>query len=171
MGFFGKKKKGPSREVWRNERGEIACTGEYCPDGCMETCPIHMHTLAMALLRIGQPEKAASLYRKALDIAPDFYDAWNNLGMIYGGMGSYRKAHDHYARAHTLKPQKPNPVFGLMRSSLDLGQYEECISWCDLYQTLSFDGQDRPIRDEANKRLGRAVPLTKETLIRTCSHY
>jgi hypothetical protein len=43
-----------------------------------------------------------------------------------------------------------------MLSSRDLGRYEECIQWCDLYSRLSHDGRDAPIRNEANAALGNA---------------
>ena len=70
-------------------------------------------------MSIGQGEKAIPLYLKALEIAPDFYDAWNNLGGIMVVKETTRKAYNHYLKAHELNPQKPNPVFGLMLTSRD----------------------------------------------------
>lgn len=39
------------------------------------------------LIQKNQDEKAISLYEKALAIAPNFYDAWNNLAGVYGSQG------------------------------------------------------------------------------------
>jgi Tfp pilus assembly protein PilF len=67
----------------------------------------------------GSRRSSNSSVKKALEIAPDFYDAWNNLGGIYGGQGKYQTAYEHYMKAHECNPQKPNPVFGLMLTSQD----------------------------------------------------
>ena len=160
--FFTKKSSG-KKSVWRNAQGVIACPGDSCPKDCDDTCPIYLNTQAAMLMSIGQNVKAIPLYKKALDIAPDFYDAWNNLGGIYGGQGEYQNAYNHYFKAHELNPQKPNPVFGLMLTSRDLGRFEECIKWCDLYKTLSRDGRDVPIRNVALTALGRAAENTNKT--------
>ena len=157
MGFFDFLKKGSSNKVvWRNAQGIITCPGDSCPKNCDDTCPIYLNTQAAMLMSIGQGAKAIPIYNKALEIAPDFYDAWNNLGGIYGGQGNYQKAYEHYKKAHEVNPQKPNPIYGLMLSSRDLGRYEECIQWCDLYSRLSHDGRDVPIKNEANAALGNA---------------
>jgi tetratricopeptide (TPR) repeat protein len=140
--------------VWRNAQGVITCPGDACPKGCDDSCPIYLNTQAVMLMQIGQGPKAIPIYEKALVIAPDFYDAWNNLGGIYGQMGNYSKAYECYKKARELNKVKPNPVFGLMLTSRDLGKYEACIYWCDIYKTLSRDGREIAIRDEANRKLG-----------------
>jgi tetratricopeptide (TPR) repeat protein len=104
-----------------------------------------------------------SSVKKALEIAPDFYDAWNNLGGIYGGQGKYQTAYEHYMKAHECNPQKPNPVFGLMLTSKDLGKFDECIEWCDVHHTLCKDGKEIPIKRVALKALGRAAESTNKT--------
>lgn len=158
-----KKKKDDGKVVWRNAQGIIACPGDSCPKNCDDTCPIYLNTQAAMLMSIGQGVKAIPLYKKALEIAPDFYDAWNNLGGIYGERGEYQTAYDHYIKAHEYKPQKPNPVYGLMLTSRDLGLHEECIKWCDLYKTLSRDGRDVPIRNAALAKLGKPAESANKT--------
>ena len=160
--LFGKKET-TKKLVWRNAQGVIACPGDSCPKDCDDSCPIYLNTQAAMLMSIGQGEKAIPLYLKALEIALDFYDAWNNLGGIYGGQGDYQKAYNHYLKAHELIPQEPNPVFGLMLTSRDLKPYEECIKWCDLYKTLSRDGRDIQIRNAANAALGNTAANADKT--------
>lgn len=111
----------------------------------------------------GSRRSSNSSVKKALEIAPDFYDAWNNLGGIYGGQGKYQTAYEHYMKAHECNPQKPNPVFGLMLTSKDLGKFDECIEWCDVYYTLCKDGKEIPIKRVALKALGRAAESTNKT--------
>ncbi len=160
MGIFNRNKK--KSVVWRDSTGRINCPGDSCPKDCDDTCPIYLNTQAMMIMQIGQGHKAIPIYEKALTIAPDFYDAWNNLGGIYGQMSEYQKAYDCYKKARELNMEKPNPVFGLMLTSRDLGKYEECIAWCDIYKTLSKDGRDIAIRNEANKKLGK-IASTQRT--------
>ena len=149
--------------VWRDSRGHITCPGDSCPKDCDNTCPIYLNTQAVMLMQIGQGAKAIPIYENALDIAPDFYDAWNNLGGIYGQMGNYLKAYQCYKKARELNSVKPNPVFGLMLTSRDLGKYEECLSWCELYKTLSNDGREKAIQDEVNLKLGKE-PQSNKTI-------
>lgn len=160
--LFSRKNKN-SKVVWRNTQGIIDCPGDSCPKDCDDTCPIYLNTQAAMLMAINQSIEAIRLYKKALEIAPDFYDAWNNLGGLYGGQGDYQAAYEHYLKARECSPQKPNPVFGLMLTSRDLGNFEECIKWCDIYKTLSSDGKDIPIRNKALAALGQTTENANKT--------
>ena len=141
---------------------DITCPGDSCPKDCDNSCPIYLNTQAAMLMAVGRLDKALSMYKEALRIAPDFYDAWNNLGSIYGQQGDYQVAYEHYSKAHELYPHKSSPVFGLMITSRDLKKYEECLNWCDLYKSLSNDGKDISVRNAALVALGRpAVNLNK----------
>lgn len=156
MELFRKSRKNTNTAVWRNAAGKIDCPGDGCMGECDDTCPIYLHTEAMMITQFGQCAKAIPFLEKALQIAPDFYDAWNNLGGIYGQLSEYQKAYDCYKKARELNTVKPNPVFGLMITSRDLGKYEECIYWCDVYKTLSDDGRDIAIRNVAARKLNQA---------------
>lgn len=88
MGFFElSQKKDANSVVWKSADGQITCPGDSCPKDCDETCPIYLNTQALMLIQKNQDEKAISLYEKALAIAPNFYDAWNNLAGVYGSQG------------------------------------------------------------------------------------
>lgn len=156
MGLFNWNKKNDSSVVWRNSQGIIACPGDSCRKECDNSCPIYLNTQAITLMQMGEGSKAIPIYEEALKIAPDFYDAYNNLGGIYGQMGNYQKAYDCYKKARELNQKKPNPVFGLMLTSRDLGKYDECLEWCDIYKTLARDGRDVPIRNAVNQKLGKS---------------
>lgn len=137
--FFKKSKS--ERPVWRNVNGEIACPGDVCAKGCDDGCPIYLNTQCLMLKRIGADDKALELYKKALAIAPDFYDAYNNMAGIYGDLGRYQDAYDYFLKAHEMKPMRPNPIYGLALCCRDLGRVEECIKWCEEYSRYAKDNR------------------------------
>ena len=137
MGLFSRKNSSP---VWRDTNGKISCPGDNCRQRiCDDTCPIYLNTQAMMMSQFGQKDAQLSLYGKILSIAPDYYDAWNNSGAIYGEKGQYQTAYDCYSMAHKLSPDRSAPIFGLALASKDLHRYEECLDWCAEYDKLSSD--------------------------------
>ena len=152
MGLFDRFKKEKSSEIkWRTSSGEIKCQDENCSPDCESGCPIAIQSDGVLDMMTGNYPRAVSLLEKALEIAPDFGEAWNNLGGAYGGQGNYQKAYDCYLKAHECNPTRPNQVYGLMLASRDLKKYSECLHWCEVYSGLSSDGRERPIREEIEK--------------------
>ena len=150
MGLFSKMKNTGTTPVWRDNKGIIRCLGDNCPQKkCDETCPIWKQTIAAELMQRGSAIKALEVMESVVDIAPDFYDAWNNMGAVHGQLGSYQNAYDCYLKAHELNADKTQPVFGLALSSRDLKLYEECILWCDLYDKLTDDHRCDAVRSVA----------------------
>ncbi len=170
MGFFSNILKADKSPVWRDKNGTIRCLGDNCPQKkCDDSCPIWKQTIAAEMMKRGAAAKALEVMEEIVKIAPDFYDAWCNMGTIHGQYGSYQKARDCYLKAHDLKPEKLQPVFGLALSSRDLKMYEECIRWCDLYDKLADDHRCDEIRGVAVAGLSQktfGAPLTtKEEVI------
>lgn len=156
MGLFDKfKKKETHSVVWRDASGNIDCPGDSCPKDCDDSCPIHLNTQAGIMLKLGMYDKALAAFKRIIEIAPDFYDAWNNMGGIYGGQGDYQRAYDCYLKAHELSPDRPAPLFGLALTSRDLNKAEECLKWCDKYDKIAKDHRVDNIRKAAITRLGR----------------
>lgn len=155
MGLFDAlKKKKATQPVWRNVNGQIACPGDVCAAECDDTCPIYLNTQCLMLKRIGETEKALELYKKALEIAPDFYDAYNNMAGIYGGQGRYQEAYECFRKAHELNPVRPNPVYGLALCCRDLNRPEECIKWCEEYRRRATDNRLEDLYSEMKAKLG-----------------
>lgn len=149
MGFFDLFKNSSTGEVWRNKSGKIACPGDRCPKECDSTCPIYLNTQAMQLMITGNSLGAIPLYEEAVKIAPDFYDAWNNMAALYGDSRNFEKAYECYIKAHECAPNKHQPLFGLALVTRDLKRYDECIKWCEDYKELAKDGKADKIRSEA----------------------
>ena len=152
MGIFGKKKE--DRPVWRNSAGMIECKGDSCPQECDNSSPIWLNTQASMMIQFGEIAQAKSIYSEIFEIAPDFYDAWNNLAAIYGQEGNYAKAKTCYAKAHEIRPERPAPVYGLALVNRDLKNYKESLRWCEEYEKLSSDGKCRSVRAEVQAALG-----------------
>lgn len=139
MGLFSFRKNNQSGEVWRDFRGKIRCLGDRCPKECDNSCPIYLNTQAAMFLQMGNEYAALNALEKITKIAPDFYDAWNNMGAIYGSQSQYRRAHDCYEKAHEISPDRPAPLVGLALTCRDLNRYEECLKWCDEYDKIAKD--------------------------------
>ncbi len=52
----------------------------------------------------GKHELALEAYRKAIEIQPDYIDAFNNLGWTYGQLGRFDEAEEALLKALSLKP-------------------------------------------------------------------
>lgn len=148
--FFRKKKRGP---VWRNANGIIACPGDACPQECDYSCPIYLNTTGVTLLSVNKYQPAIEKLEEATVLAPDFYDAWNNLGAAFGSAGRHKDAYGAYAMAHRLNPNSVFPLFGLALCCKDLGRDEECLKWCDAYNNLRPDGRVASIQKEVRSRM------------------
>ena len=76
-------------------------------------------------------EEAIASYDKALEIKPDFQEAWNNRGSALGKLGRYEEAIASYNKALEIKPDY-HEAWNFRGSALgNLGRYEEAIASFD----------------------------------------
>lgn len=137
--MFWNKKKNETTLVWRNRAGKIVCRGDSCPKECDNSCPIWLNTCGLQLLQMNHPEKAEPLLAEAIKIAPDFIDAYSNLGAACGMSNQHQKAYDAYKKALELKPKYPKALFGLVISGKNLGKYDEALRYCNELDKLGVD--------------------------------
>ena len=143
--------------VWRDKDGKISCPGDLCPKDCDDTCPIWLNTCGVELLMRSQPELAIDYLKKAVALAPDFPDAYNNLGSAYGMNNQHKEAFDAFAKALELKPTYPQALRGLIAAEKNLGMYTEALDLCDVYENIT--GTDmRSLRDEIRKQRDQNDP-------------
>jgi len=156
MGLFSKNK-GHEKVVWRNSKGEIRCRGNLCSQECDDTCPIYLNTIGLQHASEGLTQRAISSLSKAVEIAPDFGDAWSNLAAMKGSENNFSEALECYTKAHELNPNKLPPIFGLAIVNRDLHQYEEAIKWCDEYDRHSKDHKVDGVRNTCLTRINENV--------------
>lgn len=104
------KSKEQKRVAWRNARGEVECGGDNCHVICGWTCPIWVHTEAIARIQEGLMDEAFEYEAKAVSIAPDFKDSWVNMASIYGRRGDYPKAYECYKKAYEIDHYYRNAI-------------------------------------------------------------
>lgn len=61
----------------------------------------------------GRPEKAMKLFEEAIKIAPNFFRAHTELGLLYQKAGRYRDGEREYRLAHELVPRNAEPLINL----------------------------------------------------------
>ena len=61
----------------------------------------------------GQPERAIKLLEEAVQIAPTFYHAHNNLGVLYQSAKRYKDAEKEFRRARELNMKSGEPLTNL----------------------------------------------------------
>lgn len=76
-----------------------------------------------------EPEDAIKHYEKALQIAPDFYPARNNLGTAYLNKGSYAAAEEQFKHAIRLNPNDAAAYFNLGNLNYLTRHYDEGLNW------------------------------------------
>ena len=118
--------------VWRDRTGKITCPGDACPQKeCDDTCPIWLKTIAHGLTRIQEYDKAIETYKEALKIAPDYLEAQNNLGTVYGMNGQHQEAYEAFLTVHKVKPTYAKALQGLIVAETNLGMTKEALAHCD----------------------------------------
>lgn len=130
MGFF--KKKEPN-VVWRDKKGNLVCPGDACPAECDDSCPIWNNTMGLQLMSLGHAEKARDEFLKAIEIAPDFADAYNNLGCLYGSYNNHGEARRYFLKALSIRNIYPNAMNSLIVAEKNLGLYDAALEHCDEY--------------------------------------
>ena len=80
---------------------------------------------AMAALERGDSEAGMEHLERAVDLAPDYYDALNKLGIEYLKASRYRDAEVPLERARGLNPNDPRPLVNLGMLHLQEGQAGE----------------------------------------------
>jgi len=74
---------------------------------------------------------AIASYDKAIEIKPDYYQAWYNRGIILDGLGIYEEAITSYNQAVAIKPDSYQVWYNLGNTLYDLERYKEAIASYD----------------------------------------
>ena len=85
----------------------------------------------------GKVDQAIAEAKKAIEIDPDFSQAYNKLGDFYLKKGQINEAIDVYRKSIVLNPENENSHFDLGRSLAMTGKYDEALS--SLNRALELD--------------------------------
>ncbi len=69
-----------------------------------DTAWIAHNNLGKILLDRGEPVPAKDLFKRVVELKPDHYNAWNNLGLAYTGLEQYAVAESALDQARRLRP-------------------------------------------------------------------
>lgn len=94
-------------------------------------------------------EGAVQHLKKAVEISPQFVEAWNQLGTIAYQGAEYAQAEKYFREALLLQSDAFGPVVNMGAALLALGRYDEALGYNRYAETL------RPDDALANSQLGR----------------
>ena len=82
--------------------------------------------------KIGQYEKAAKYFRSAINISPDFIDAYYNLGSILEYLKQYDSALSVFQQIIIRNPEDYESVYKAATIAYQLGKYDEALKYTTL---------------------------------------
>lgn len=163
MGLFDLFKKREPGTPWRNKEGELYCPGDDCPRKCDETCPIWCNTAALTYSQNNHSELAVGLFKKAIEIAPDYKEAWVNLAAVYGMQGNHIEAYKAYNAAYKIDGKYKNALYGLILSSANLGRLEEAMHYCLLYPQVGNPNEIKQIKEDIQAAIDKGKTTSRLT--------
>ena len=116
-----------------NRTGETA-KSEKILRGLLRRNPEHLDALRLMGVHCARKElynDAEAFFRRAVDLAPDFWLAWINLGAALNEQQKFDQADVAYKRALELQPQSVFTLEKLGANSLFDGRHEDAIHWLE----------------------------------------
>lgn len=92
-------------------------------------------------LAMGELEKAAEFYRRAVELDPKFFDGWHALGMVEMKMQRYPEAIEAGKRAVALKPNDQMAYTSLSLAYVRNGQIKEAEEMGAKARIISWGGK------------------------------
>ena len=75
--------------------------------------PVLCFNLANVLYALGKKQRAAERFCQAVEMDPEYVEAWNNLGNVLGDLEEFEQAITAYRCAIDLAPDYPDPHYNL----------------------------------------------------------
>ena len=127
--------------------------------------PLIINLLGNIYAELGQKEEAIASYYKALELKPDYIDAYNNLGATLIKTGKYAEAIAVCNRAVDLDPNYVAAYVNLGKAYTRLGEYKKSI---DSYRSaLKLNANDADVYYNMGNVLARVGMY--EIAISSCS--
>jgi DNA-binding transcriptional MerR regulator len=129
----------------REPAGFPGCDQSVFPD----PADVHFH-LADALYRAGKTEAAIERYHCAIEFAPDFIEAWTQLGCLQTERGHWIPAEEALLTAISIHGSNPDALLHYAQLLEQMGRMAEALAYWTKY--LQYDSRG-PWADHARMRL------------------
>lgn len=133
-------------------RGEEPYNGFDRGRGSPDPADVNFH-LADALYRSNRVEAAIERYRCAIEFAPDFIEAWTQMGCLQAESEMPEAAEESLLTAISIHPGNPDALLHYAQLLDQTGRTEDALSYWQQY--LSHDSRG-PWADHARTRLEEA---------------
>ena len=105
--------------------------------------PAAQFDFGLAQLKEKKYEEGNNFDRKALELKPEWADAYNNLGLAYAGLSRWKEAVTAYREAVRLVPDYAGALYNLGIAYLRLGQKSATLEVIAKVRPLNWDLQAR----------------------------
>ena len=109
--------------------------------------------LAELLLKVRRDEEAITVLRATVDKNPNYALAWYDLAFALRSRSQYAAAVDAYDHYIKLRPEDPDPYYGMGRSLQHLGRAAEARRAYETYLSLEKRPSEQRWVDSANAQL------------------
>lgn len=124
---------------WKSEDTLWLATAAVAPSGQQ----IH-NNLGDVYARQGDMQKAVEEFRKAIEINPNYADAWHNLGNTYQQMGQLDLAMENYQKAANINPQLWQSYQNMAAIYFNAGQYDAALE--NIKKALELNPNDENLK-------------------------
>ncbi len=98
-----------------------------------------LRLLGVLSVRRENYDEAAACFRRAVEIAPDFWKAWINLGTALSEQQRFEDAEEAYRSALDLQPHSVHTLERLGANAMKAGQLDDSIQWLERSLEISAD--------------------------------
>ena len=84
--------------------------------------------LGLSHFELGELNKSVNAYQKAVELDPQYYQAWVNLGISYRHLEDYDRAEESYQQALAIEPNYANLHISLAALNIVRGDASKAIS-------------------------------------------
>ncbi len=96
-----------------------------------------MNTLGLAYGRIGNQDMALEMFKKVIEIKPDYKYAWNNMGNVYARMENYDRAVECYKKALEIDPNYSDALLNMGYVMIRRGSYDEAMKMAEKIKAVT----------------------------------
>jgi tetratricopeptide (TPR) repeat protein len=124
---------------WRDDFGKIRCLDESCEHVCSNNCPIYLNKCGKEKYNSYNHDEAIELLKRAVFLAPDYADAWCNLGYAYLTPQHIKESYEAFCEADKYSPNNQKIMKGEIIVLSKIGRHKEAQELLDKYNMLFSD--------------------------------